>query len=833
MSIPTAPAPVVQTLRGTAGLKMLGDFGDALFKVVGLLAALFGTYTTFVGRDREQVISFVVVLLSVLVLGWRLWPEKPRTISVPVIPAIRGLLSFNEGDVDRLFGRETEIGTLLNQVNNGQLRVTLVRGEASSGKTSLLRGGLVPRLDDKKWLPLYVADASVDLLNDIRRELADKGGFESQALSLEQTIRRCVESTQRTPVIICDQFERLFISDPAADTRNAVFAAMRQCLAADDLPFRFVICSRSGFDTAKALESGLQSGIVPLPAQTTVARFAPDRADEVLGTMAEHDKIPFTPGLRAAIVRDLTYSNSVCPAELQSIAVWLRDNGITTLAGYEGLGRSEGFFRDYVRTIAKSVDDVTSMQAARHVFAVLAQRVDGSTQASATRDEIVASYGAADHATVPVQQEAIDRALQHLVANGIVTQVAGGVYALIHPYFAPGIRRALAEPTRRRQIIYWRARQMVTAYGRRTALAAIVTPIALAAATVALGAPGAQPRWALNGQGGTLQSTTRWAFDPDNAHLAIDDGSKLVVWDLTPDRLLAWDVPRKTPLRIIQHQPKIAGQVGVWLPAGAGFLSDGSEAYEVSLNVPENRWRVDHVRLNDEQRVQPLEGRLIAPEASAPCSAMAAAYSAYLDVVAVAYSCGGIVLLPSGRDPAKQVRTVAADEDKSCMPSKIALSGSERHLAVVYTCSVGATDAPSTAPATASTQRSKLRAWNIQSAEPSELETLDLSFVENNTIASVMYRWDGDVTIGVGSKSDFVLYDVSKPQPLALVYTHAENRFEPNLVWLGTDGRVVAIQHDTDPPELQLQTVDLWVGPFRVPPFLPFRRDVSGVAIWV
>lgn len=69
-----------------------------------------------------------------------------------------GLLSFEEEDAAVFFGREAEIGAGLDTLNHARWQggggLVLVLGASGSGKSSLLRAGLIPRLrrDPQRWL---------------------------------------------------------------------------------------------------------------------------------------------------------------------------------------------------------------------------------------------------------------------------------------------------------------------------------------------------------------------------------------------------------------------------------------------------------------------------------------------------------------------------------------------------------------------------------------------------------------------------------------------------------------------------------------------------------
>ena len=62
----------------------------------------------------------------------------------------KGLRAFDEGDANDFFGRDSSVDGLLAIVHAQPL--TLVVGPSGSGKSSLVRAGLVPRLRAEGWL---------------------------------------------------------------------------------------------------------------------------------------------------------------------------------------------------------------------------------------------------------------------------------------------------------------------------------------------------------------------------------------------------------------------------------------------------------------------------------------------------------------------------------------------------------------------------------------------------------------------------------------------------------------------------------------------------------
>jgi WD40 repeat protein len=175
-------------------------------------------------------------------------------------PPYPGLVSFEEEDAGVFFGRDQEVGEGLDRLNqlrrqggNGML---MVLGASGSGKSSLVRAGLLPRLrqDSKRWIVLtpgrpgaqprwtiarILAEAlpgdSEARAEEIRQELFDATSVEEAADSLVRAInavRDASESSGARVLMVLDQFEELLLQDdehPAHD----FLAALRQVLDRD------------------------------------------------------------------------------------------------------------------------------------------------------------------------------------------------------------------------------------------------------------------------------------------------------------------------------------------------------------------------------------------------------------------------------------------------------------------------------------------------------------------------------------------------------------------------------------------------------------------------
>jgi len=144
------------------------------------------------------------------------------------LPPYKGLYFFDESDAEWFFGREALTETLVERLNTGlrsDHRFLAVVGASGSGKSSVVRAGLIPALrwqqSSSGW-PVYVItptahplDAlAANLHGDTKRGLSlrkfvDELIQHPQALS--EVCRRITQDTGAAhTLLVVDQFEELF-----------------------------------------------------------------------------------------------------------------------------------------------------------------------------------------------------------------------------------------------------------------------------------------------------------------------------------------------------------------------------------------------------------------------------------------------------------------------------------------------------------------------------------------------------------------------------------------------------------------------------------------------
>ena len=138
-----------------------------------------------------------------------------------------GLVSFTEETREYFFGREEEVAELARRVQRKLL--TVLFGKSGLGKTSILQAGLVPRLREHGYCPVYVRIAygrdtpePAEQIKEAIRRAASVAGQWSQVgvaaageslwefLHHRDDVLRDAAGATLIPLLIFDQFEELF-----------------------------------------------------------------------------------------------------------------------------------------------------------------------------------------------------------------------------------------------------------------------------------------------------------------------------------------------------------------------------------------------------------------------------------------------------------------------------------------------------------------------------------------------------------------------------------------------------------------------------------------------
>ncbi|MFG1805203.1 AAA family ATPase [Streptomyces sp. NPDC049040] len=347
---------------------------DVLLMLVGALLGIATNYATgdtgstpwLLRELRTWSVPLVAAALLLLVAG-QVWlyvldrPTSPRRLWRGAQPPYPGLESFNEDDAAVFFGRDSETAELVGRLHPAvparAHRFVTVVGPSGSGKSSLVRAGLLPALARRRrrWAvvppyapgadPLTAFAASLATVlpgattAQVRAELAGGPAGVRRYLDL---LRRSVGGDAAPVLVVVDQLEELFVLT-GDDERDAFLSLLSDCLHADSRLW-VVATLRSDFLTA-FLGTGF-AGLLRHPMAVGVLSRA-----ELLQTIerpAEMAGLAFAPGLVARMVED-TGGGDALPLlayTLQELFLRVGPGGTVTEDAYRQLGGVAGALSD-------------------------------------------------------------------------------------------------------------------------------------------------------------------------------------------------------------------------------------------------------------------------------------------------------------------------------------------------------------------------------------------------------------------------------------------------------------------------------------------------------
>lgn len=331
-----------------------------------------------------------------------------REPPAPGEPPFKGLQYFDESDADIFFGREALISHLVEQIQyrekSRQVRFLAIIGASGSGKSSIIRAGLVPALkrDSRPRLVQVITPTEYPLVslssNDIDSTTA-KGRL----------------------VLIVDQFEELFTL--CQNERERKFFIDKLLNAAQEGLAFIVIALRADFYAAcepyenlRRILSQNQEYIGPMKASEL--RRAIEEPARVYGWL-------FEPGLADLLLRDIGADGDRSPEPgalpLLSHALletWHRRSGrMLTLAGYAESGGIHGAIAKTAELIYAQLSE-SEQFIARNIFLRLTELGEGmqETRRRVLLSEIIPAYG-----PTSTQSKSIEAVLKMLSDARLVT----------------------------------------------------------------------------------------------------------------------------------------------------------------------------------------------------------------------------------------------------------------------------------------------------------------------------------------------------------------------------------------------------------------------------
>jgi WD40 repeat protein/DNA-binding SARP family transcriptional activator/tRNA A-37 threonylcarbamoyl transferase component Bud32 len=340
----------------------------------------------------------------------------------------KGLRAFTESDARDFFGRgelTRRLVASLAEIGPGS-RFLAVVGPSGSGKSSVVRAGLVPAiregaLDGRKdvfvaeMLPgahpmeeletalLGIAVRPVSRLRD-RIEWGSRGLLESIDL---------VAPPEAEVVLVVDQFEEAFTQTVDERERELFLESLRVAVADPESRLRVIVTLRADFYDRPLVYP--RFGELLAERTEAVPPLTPDEYEQAIRGPAEGIGVRPEPGLVAEIIADIAHQPGALPLLQYALTELFerRDENRLTLTAYREIGGIAGALSTRADRIYESTDP-SGRRATRQVFLRLVTLGEGrqDTRRRVLRSELDA---------LDLDREAIERAIDTFGRHRLLT----------------------------------------------------------------------------------------------------------------------------------------------------------------------------------------------------------------------------------------------------------------------------------------------------------------------------------------------------------------------------------------------------------------------------
>jgi len=366
----------------------------------------------------------------------RLWPLNKhdkgefvffvpgRALSLPPAPELtfennpwRGLTSYEARDTALFFGRDAAITALAAGIETQPL--TVVLGASGSGKSSLVKAGVVPKLVADGWQVVPIVRPGTSPLDALARALAPVG--RSSPDSTPDAIATCVRdriaaNPQARLLLVIDQFEEMITLTRRTGERERTMTLLGRLLASHPDSLRIAITLRTDFEPnfdRSGLADLWQQGrfVVPLmtredlrdviekPAAVRVLYFEPSKLVDTL-----LDEVVATPGALPLL------SFALSEMYIRYVKRQSRDRAITR-GDYDALGGVVGALRSRAEAEHDALDDEHRATLRRLMLRLVAAEGTGIARRRASAEELDFADDGERHRAGTIVQRLIDARL--------------------------------------------------------------------------------------------------------------------------------------------------------------------------------------------------------------------------------------------------------------------------------------------------------------------------------------------------------------------------------------------------------------------------------------
>jgi WD40 repeat protein/class 3 adenylate cyclase len=360
----------------------------------------------------------------------------------PGEPPFKGLQYFEEADSDLFFGREVLTAKLIDRLrvlpspegDREALRkegpgrrvepvetvrfLSVIIGASGSGKSSLVRAGLIPALKNGQALidgsmppegstgwQIHIITPTAHPLAALATEMMGDSDSATSAAWIEDltqdprslTHRLEKRDTRRHTLLVVDQFEELFTLCRDEFEREAFIDNLLTALSQENSPFTLVLTLRADFYAHLAQYPELRDAVARQ--QEYIGPMSMEELRRAIEEPARRGHWAFEPGLVDLILRDIGDEPGALPLLSHALLeTWKRRAGhVLTLKGYAEAGGVHGAIAHTAESVYQNLTP-EEQEIGRDIFLRLTELGEGTedTRRRASFDELMSDRAAVD-----------------------------------------------------------------------------------------------------------------------------------------------------------------------------------------------------------------------------------------------------------------------------------------------------------------------------------------------------------------------------------------------------------------------------------------------------
>jgi hypothetical protein len=375
------------------------------------------------GIEDSRAIQSLIHAIKGIPLG----PESPIEPRNDICP-YRGLQTFDEEHAEFFFGRDGDIQRLIEKLK--ATRFLAVLGPSGSGKSSLVRAGLIPALrkgalpDSHIWTICVLMPGAHPLTGlaahllrlypqDTMHKTLDQLVTDQRTLHLAVSLALADCPATKDVVWVIDQFEEVFTLCPDEQERTQFLANLLYAASIPDDRCVVILTMRADFYPKCAAYPELSARIAGN--QFLVSPMALDGLRQAIEESAHNVSLELEGGLVETILDDVENQPGALPLlEHALLELWERRRGrMLTLEAYRESGGVDGAVAKRAEAIYNALDP-EQQEIARRILLRLTQPGEGTedTRRRAAMGELVSR---------PEESESVERVVRALVKARLLT----------------------------------------------------------------------------------------------------------------------------------------------------------------------------------------------------------------------------------------------------------------------------------------------------------------------------------------------------------------------------------------------------------------------------